>query len=96
MSPNSCLFAGNIIEGGPPIYIGIYVDDIIYFSTSDSVEKKFEEFLGKLVSVDFMGQVSHFLGIEFAWQHHSDGNLSVSLTQQLFAENLIKLLGFDY
>jgi len=39
--------------------------------------------LGQLVSVDFMGQVSHFLGIEFFWTHHSDGNL----TQQSFAEN---------
>jgi len=95
MSPNSYLFNGNIIEGGPPIYIAIYVDNIIYFSTSDSVEKKFEELLGNLVSVDFMGQVSHFLGIEFAWQHHPDGNISVSLTQQSFAENLIESLGFD-
>jgi hypothetical protein len=95
MSPNSCLFVGNIIEGGLTIYNGIYVDDIIYFSTSDSVEKKVEELLGNLVSVDCMGQVSHFLGIEFAWQHHPDGNLSVSLTQQSFAENLIESLSFD-
>jgi hypothetical protein len=51
--------------------------------------------LGNLVSVDFMGQVSHFLGIEFAWQHHPDGNISVSLTQQSFAETLIESLGFD-
>jgi len=95
MAPNSCLFVGNLIEGGPPIYIGIYVDDIIYFSTCDNVEKKFEESLGNLVSVDLMGQVSHFLGIEFAWQHHPDGNISVSLTQQSFSENLIESFGFD-
>jgi hypothetical protein len=88
-SPNSCLFVGHICEGGPPIYVGIYVDDIIYFSASDDVEKHFEEQLGSLVSVDFMGKVSHFLGIEFAWEHHSDGNISVSLTQQSFAETLI-------
>jgi hypothetical protein len=34
-----CIFTGTIIEGGPPIYVGIYVDDIIYFSGSDAVEK---------------------------------------------------------
>jgi hypothetical protein len=45
--------------------VGVYVDDIIYFRSSDDVERKFEESLGQLVSVDFMGQVSHFLGIEF-------------------------------
>jgi hypothetical protein len=43
-SPTSpCLFTGTHIEGGPPIYIGIYVDDIIYFSPSDEVEWFFEE-----------------------------------------------------
>jgi len=33
---------GTLIEGEPPIYVGIYVDDIIYFSASDAVEKKFQ------------------------------------------------------
>jgi len=79
-SPNSCLFIGENIEGEPPIYVGIYNDDIIYFSTSDAVEKRFEELLSNRVSVDFMGQVSHFLGIEFTWQHHPDGHITVSLT----------------
>jgi hypothetical protein len=85
-----CLFVGNLIEGQPPIYIGIYVDDIIYFSVSDEVEKAFESKLSTIGNVDFMGQVSYFLGIEFSWRHHSDRNLSVSLTQQSFAENLVE------
>jgi hypothetical protein len=40
-----------LIDGEPPIYVGIYVDDIIYFSTSDAVERKFKSFfqlLGRL------------------------------------------------
>jgi hypothetical protein len=37
-----CLFVGHLIDGAPPIYVGIYVDDIIYFSCSDAVERKFE------------------------------------------------------
>jgi hypothetical protein len=94
-SPSSpCLFFGSIIPGEPPIYIGVYVDDLIYFSSSDLVEQKFEELLGNLVSVDFMGQVSYFLGIEFSWTHHPDGHLTVNLTQQLFSETLIDSLGF--
>jgi hypothetical protein len=92
-SPNSpCLFMGSLIPGQPPICIGIYVDDIIYFSTSDVVEKDFEHKLSSLGSVDFMGQVSHFLGIEFAWKHHLDGHLSVSLTQQSFIDTLLESL----
>jgi hypothetical protein len=60
-----CLFKGFLIEGGPPIYVGIYVDDIIYFSPSDEVERTFESLLSSIGSVDFIGQVTHFLGIEF-------------------------------
>jgi hypothetical protein len=89
------LFFGTLIEGEPPIYVGIYVDDIIYFSASDTVEWKFESLLSTIGNVDFMGQVSLFLGIEFTWVHDADGNLSVSLTQQSFSEMLIKSLGLD-
>jgi len=34
-----CIFTGVLIEGGPPIYVGIYVDNIIYFSGSNEVEQ---------------------------------------------------------
>jgi hypothetical protein len=95
-SPTSpCLFKGVLIEGQPPIYIGLYVDDIIYFSTSDEVEKFFETTLtNKIGTVNFMGQVSQFLGIELHWTKHSDDNLSVTLTQQSFSESLIDSLGY--
>jgi hypothetical protein len=62
-----CLFYGTLIPGQPPVYVGIYVDDIIYFSPSDAVEQKFEEGLSTIGSVDYMGQVSLFLGTEFSW-----------------------------
>jgi hypothetical protein len=43
-SANSpCLFFGTIFEGKAPIYVGIYVDDIIYFSQDDEVEWEFEK-----------------------------------------------------
>jgi hypothetical protein len=94
-STSPCLFTGILIEGEPPFYLEIYVDDIIYFSSSDKVEHYFEETFSKLWQVDFMGLVTHFLGIEFNWCYHSDGNLSVSLTQQSFAETLIDSFGFS-
>jgi hypothetical protein len=89
-----CLFVGTLIPGEAPIYVGIYADDIIYFSPSPTVEKKFEEQLSTIGEVDFMGQASHFLGIEFSWQHLDDGNISVTLTQQSFIENLLDTFGF--
>jgi len=96
-SPNSpCLFQGVLGPGEPPIYVGIYVNDIIYFSASDLVERTFEEKLSSIGSVDFMGQVSLFLGIEFTWITHSDGNLTVHLTHQSFSETLIESLGLEH
>jgi hypothetical protein len=95
-SPTSrCIFFGTLIEGEPPIYVGIYVDDIIYFSLSDAVERLFESKLSSLGNVDFMGQVSHFLGIEFTWQHLPGGHLAVSLTQQSFIESLLTSLNIS-
>jgi len=92
-STSPCLFVGSLLEGGPLIYVGIYVDDIIYFSQSDAVEKQFELGLSKIGEVDFMGKVSHFLGIEFTWKQLPDGHLGVSLTQQSFTEILLDSLG---
>jgi hypothetical protein len=83
-----CIYMGTLIEGGPPIY----VDDIIYFSSSDAVEQRFETLLSGIGSVDFMGQVSYFLGIEFTWKRLRDGHLCVCLTQQSFIESLLDLL----
>jgi hypothetical protein len=95
-SANSpCLFMDTRIPGEPPIYVGINVDDIIYFSASDKVERQFEDLLSNIGTVDFMGQVSLSLGIEFTWTHHEDGPLTVHLTQQSFAETLIESLGFE-
>jgi hypothetical protein len=42
-----------------------------------------------------MGQVSHFLGIEFTWQHLPGGLLAVSLTQQSFLESLLTSLSIS-
>ncbi len=44
----SCGYYYSIIHLLPLIYVGIYVDDIIYFSQSDAVEKQFELGLSKI------------------------------------------------
>ena len=42
-----------------------------------------------------MGQVSHFLGIEFTWKRLPDNHLCVSLTQQSFVDTLLDSLGIS-
>ena len=63
-----CLFHGEIIPGKAKLYLGIYVDDFVYFSTDPKVESAFEQKLNAKHTTDFMGKVSHFLGLKFQWK----------------------------
>ena len=89
-----CIFHGEILPDKPPLYVGVYVDDFVYFSTCPEVEKDFESRLSSLTDVDFMGDVSHFLGIKFSW-HRTSTNLCAHLSQSAFIDNLAEELGLD-
>ena len=90
-----CLFRGEIIDGQPPLYLGLYVDDFVYFSVSDAVERKFENKLKSLTKVEFMGHVSHFLGIRYQWRQ-KDGDVKVHMSQEAFADQLIEHAGLSH
>jgi hypothetical protein len=68
------------------VHVGIYVDDFVFYSTDPLEEERFKAALKKRVVVDFMGDVDWFLGTAFTWKRHSDGNLSVLLSQSAFTE----------
>ena len=68
--------------------MGVYLDDFIYFSADPDVEAEFEKRLQSHTETFFMGKVSHFLGIKFQWRKTAD-TLSVHLSQEAFADNLI-------
>ena len=90
--PNSpCLFTGTIIPGRPPIYIGLYVDDCIYYSTDPDVEKEFETRLADIMNnqISFMGTVTHFLGIKFDCIRNHDNNLNIYMSQTAFIDSLV-------
>lgn len=70
--------------------MGLYVDDFIYFSTNPKVEK-----LAKLIIVDFLGRVTHFLGIWFQWRV-TQGRVQAHLSQEAFADNLIHSAGLHH
>jgi len=93
--PNApCLFKGTLIKGKAPIYLGLYVDDFVYFSTDKEVESKFEKELGSLTNVDFMGQVSHFLGIKYQWRQ-TPTSTKAHMSQEAFAESLVNQNGLS-
>ena len=72
-----------------PITLGLYVDDFVYFSADDAVEKKFERLLAKSLAVDFMGPVEWFLGIHFQWKS-TPSAVSCHMNQAAFAANLVE------
>ena len=39
MAKDNCIHKCTPIAGQPPIYVGLYVDDLVYYSKSDKVEQ---------------------------------------------------------
>ena len=58
MPQDQCVYKCTPLKGHPPIYVGLYVDNLVYYSKSDKVEEWFEMSLKSHIKVDFMGDVS--------------------------------------
>ena len=86
-----CLFYGTLIDGQPPLYLGLYVDDFIYFSESTAVENKFEKDFGAKLDTDFNGKIGFFLGINFMHQTATNDNVFIMMTQEAFIDNLAQM-----
>ncbi len=91
---NPCLFHGKP-DGKNTLYLGLYVNDICYFSASPECKKYFEKQLGQLITVDFMGDATHYLGLKFDWVRHENGELDCYLSQRTFAEQTVSSNGLS-
>ena len=90
-----CIFIGTLIKGHPPIYLGLYVDDFIYFSESRQVEAKFEKEFGEKLDTDFNGEIQWFLGIKFTSERDKHRNVSILMSQSAFIDTLVQLTDLD-
>ena len=89
-TPHSpCIFHGRLDPTEEPIYIGLYVDDLIYFSKSTKTIQLFEQQFGDLITTTFNGEVDYFLGIKFTHERHSHTSVTIHLSQQAYIEDLI-------
>ena len=61
MGHNWSLFKA-LIPGKLPIYLGMNVDNILYYSISDDVEELFEQGLQSKIKMDLVGTVSWICG----------------------------------
>jgi hypothetical protein len=92
-----CLFHGipstpdaPAYPGDSPLTVGLYVDDMVYFSIDDKVEQRYEDILASQFKISFMGVVNWFLGTHFTWLDLDDGHVSVHLSQVAFAQNVVE------
>ena len=85
-----CIFKWNLIENYPIIYLGLYVDNFIYFSQSKEVETKFEQEFQSHVPVTFKSKINYFLGVRFHNTCHKDGHIDIALSQTAYIDNLCK------
>ena len=90
-----CIFYGSLIKGEPPLFLGLYVDDFLYFSESEKVEQVFQERFGAEIDTDFNGKIGYFLGINFDCTRHDDDNVTIHLSQEAFIDNLCELAGLS-
>jgi hypothetical protein len=70
------------LPSGGTIYFGTYVDDCAYYGTDDVTESWFQAALGERLKIDFMGDLSYYLGVHYDWQTTEDGRLTVHLSQE--------------
>ena len=96
MAKDNCIHKCTPIAGQPPIYVGLYVDGLDYYSKSDKVEEWFENQLKSHVKVDFMGDASWFLGKHYDWQTDPDGKVSCHISQQAFIEKMLEQFKLEH
>jgi hypothetical protein len=86
---------GTPVPGKAPIYVALFVNDFVYFSPNQEVEQYFETALASKVKVEFMDHVDYFLGILFDWTCHDDGHVSVHLSQEAYANQIVDAMGMS-
>ena len=90
--PNApCLFTGTIIPDHPPLYVGLYVDDFLYFSTNPAVEVAFEHGLKHDLNmgVDFDPDPQHFLGLKIECSWDATNHVHIFLSHEAFINSLL-------
>ena len=94
--PNApCIFSGVIIPNHPPLYLGLYVNDFVFFSKSPLVETTFQNTFNDIHKADFQPQISHFLGVNFTIKKHQDEHLDIFMNQPNDVDNALQKCKLD-
>ena len=77
---------GTLISDQPPIYLGLYVDNFLYFSESPTVTDLFETRFSAKINVTFEERIGYFLGINHQIVEHNDGKIQIYLNQEAYID----------
>nr|GEW30226.1 putative reverse transcriptase domain-containing protein [Tanacetum cinerariifolium] len=70
---------------GDVLVVQVYVDEIIYCSTSYKLYKQFEKLVTKKFETSIMGELTYFLGLQI-----KQDDKEISICQELYTKNLLK------
>mmetsp|Transcript_2888 Transcript_2888/g.4074 ORF Transcript_2888/g.4074 Transcript_2888/m.4074 type:complete len:322 (-) Transcript_2888:372-1337(-) len=87
MSP--CIFHGELLPDKSLPYLGLYVDDFIYFSSDLNVEKEFETRFSTQFEMELNEPIQHFLGIKFQCNKDPNGDITIHMGQKSFTDSLV-------
>ncbi|KAF7127450.1 hypothetical protein RHSIM_Rhsim11G0030000 [Rhododendron simsii] len=77
-------------KGKHLLVVQIYVDDIIFGSTSPALVNEFSDFLQSEFEMSMMGELTFFLGLQVRQFEHG-----IFVSQTKYASNLVKKFGLD-
>nr|GEX16380.1 retrotransposon protein, putative, unclassified [Tanacetum cinerariifolium] len=70
---------------GDVLFVQVYVDDIIFGSTSYKLCKQFEKLMTKKFKMGMMGELTHFLGLQI-----KQDDKGILICQEQYTRNLLK------
>ena len=77
-------------EDGELIVAQVYVDDIIFGSTTDELAHGFSKLMQAEFEMSMIGELTHFLGLQIRQQ-----DSGMFLSQSKYAKNLVKKFGLE-
>ena len=75
--------------------MGLYVNDFLFFSESDSEESRLKRLINNKVTTDFMGDAEFFLESSFECNIRPNVHLLVHVSQQVFGEHTASHFGLE-
>lgn len=91
-SADHCLYTKCFFEeGNTPIYILVYVDDILVAAKSQAQIDEIETLLNQHFKINILGEVRHYLGLEV----NRDKQFNFSIRQKCYIDKLLNEFGLQ-